>query len=135
MSSLTWNDYQRHKSLFSNILGKILESGPEWFQGEAQKHLNERIARGHLKEHATIEQYNHFILFLLNQPKHTLTLHYDGMKYIVGNGKWIVIINESGIVETCFPPDNYVKYLSPSRGYVDLGKLREVLPDVEEIEK
>lgn len=38
----------------------------------------------------------------------------------------MVIAGEDGIIETAFPPDDYMNYLSLEEGYIYLGTIKEV---------
>lgn len=126
MPPLTLNQMMSHRKLFAEILQNILTTGPKWESGKDLKHLKDRKNKKHLPQNTTLEQYNKIIIRILSNTQSKLTLHKDGHKYIVGNGKWITIINPSTIVETCFPPDNYKAYLS-RKDYQYLGTLTEVI--------
>lgn len=129
MSYLTFDEYNRHKRIFSEILDDMSKNGPRWKSGEDVKHLRERKKQKHIPSDMNMEQYNSIIMRLVSEMKNKLILHYDGLKYVVSNGKWIVIIHPKGEVETCFPPDNCKTYLS-RRGYQVIGKLEEVFNHV-----
>lgn len=58
--------------------------------------------------------------------------HFRGTDYFAVRGhahhmEWLVILDQSGIVETAFPPDDMERYLT-SRGFQYLATRKELLP-------
>jgi hypothetical protein len=110
------------------ILNKVNSDGLEWKIGKGVKHLKTRKEYGHIPDDFSMRDYENVIM---NDKKSDVYQYFvKGFHkvYIVfGDGKWIVIIGEDGMMETSFRIDsNYCEYLSRKKGYEYLGKVEEV---------
>lgn len=102
---------------------------PRWKSGKDAQHIGKRIRRKQASELPTLEAYNRKIIEIVSTEENQLYLYFlQGFQqnyFVIGDGVWIVIVGEDGIMETSFPPDQYVKYLSKD-GYTYLGTIAEV---------
>ncbi|WP_416293771.1 hypothetical protein ACM7Q1_23120 [Paenibacillus illinoisensis] len=120
------------KAKINSISSEMLENGPTWKSEELlQKHLTKRIKKGHIPEDWTIEDYNSKITQTLKNPENDLYEYsqpdFQQKYYIFGDGEWIVMVGEDGIMETAFPPDRgYTKYLQEEINANYIGKIKDV---------
>lgn len=93
----------------------MLTNGQKWKSDKLlQKHVNKRIKKGHIPENWTAADYNNKIKQVLQSDnlevyKYThnefIGEAFDQAYNIYGDGDWIVMVGENGIMETAFPPD------------------------------
>jgi len=93
----------------------MLTNGPKWKSDKLlQKHVNKRIKKGHIPENWTAADYNNKIKQVLQSDNLEVYKYthneftgeaFDQAYKIYGDGEWIVMVGENGIMETAFPPD------------------------------
>ncbi len=113
------------------ILNNVNTIGLRWKTDKDLKHLQTRKEYGHIPGDFSLADYENVILNIMNGKENDVFLYYlKGFRknYIVfGDGEWIVIIGEDGLMETCFPiAGDYFEYLSKKKGYEYIGKTKEV---------
>lgn len=103
-----------------------MRSHVRWRPGSAERHLQKRIARGHLDVNATLEAYEQIIHTVLDDPfAHIYIYHGSDAPYIcvtsiIERQHWLVIADMDCVLETAFVVDNPANYLNrPS--YVSQG--------------
>jgi hypothetical protein len=116
-----------------NLLGEIKENGLKWKPGSDCKHLERRKKRKHIPSDFTISDYNNLILSILKSGESDIYIyflqHFDQRYFVFGDGQWIVIVGENGIMETAMAMNNerkYKRYLDEGKGYKYMGKIKEV---------
>ncbi len=114
------------------VINEVITNGLKWKAGKDLKHLQTRKEYGHIPHDFSIEDYESVIIRIMNDNENDVFLyHLKGFKknyFVFGDGKWIVIIGEDTIMETCFPiSGEYFEYLSKKKGYEYIGKVKEVL--------
>ncbi|MBI1926344.1 hypothetical protein HYR99_19130 [Candidatus Poribacteria bacterium] len=103
-----------------------------WKPGKDQQHLGKRKSMGHLPESEALENYNHLIQSIAQNPRHDVYLYVFGQARYYGvvgdalNARWLVLVSPEGVMETAFPPDDLQGYLD-KRGFEFLGKVGEFL--------
>lgn len=112
------------------VLDNVIETGPEWKSDKESHHFLKRKRRGHIPEDWVLQDYNNLIVNMIKELDNETFLYYkdtfDQRYFVIGNREWIVIVGENGILETAFPPDDYVKYLTLDNGFSYLGTIKEV---------
>lgn len=103
-----------------------------WKPGKASPHLQKRILRGHLPEDATLMDYEAIIEQISHRPDAKVFVYrfgehlYPTILATLEDTPWIVMMDENGILETSFPPDDPITYFNNS-SFTYLGTLEEVL--------
>lgn len=103
-----------------------------WKLGKASSHLAKRLRLGHLPKIATIETYQAVIHQVITDSKAKIYIYsYESALYptitsIIEDEVWLVMIGLDGILETAFPPENPIDYLSKSN-FTYIGILEELL--------
>lgn len=110
---------------------EIYHNSITWKPKKDVYHLNKRKSRSHIPQDWQLNDYNMLIMNILKENENDIyryTKQSFAQNYFVfADGKqWIVIIGEDGIMETAMIADNYSRYLTPSKGYEYVGKIREV---------
>lgn len=119
------------KKCIVKVLDQITQNGITWKPRKDIKHLKDRKKRGHIPQDWELRDYEGLILSILNDIGNETYIYYkrgfDQNYFVFGDGYWIVIIGENGVMETAFPPDNYNRYLlGEDRGYTYVGTIEEV---------
>jgi len=114
------------------LIEKCNEIGLRWKVGKDLFHLKKRIEVGHLPADFSIQDYENLILSIINALDSEIYIYslarFQKDYFVFGDGIWVVIIGEDGIMETAFVVDgNYREYLSEEKGYQYLGTVKEVL--------
>lgn len=93
----------------------IQNGDPTWRNGKDFTHLKTRKDYGHIPYDMTIDDYNKLIMSIVQGNNNELYLYFvKGFKqnyFVIGDGKWVVMVGEDRVMETSFPPDNYNGYL------------------------
>ena len=111
---------------------RALQTQIRWKAGKDLQHLAKRQALGHLPATASVETYNAFIHSLATGSGAVYRYSFRGTDYFAIRGTihglaWLVIFDQSGLVETAFPPDDIDRYLA-KRGFQYLATREEILP-------
>lgn len=121
------------KEQIMNLLESICENDPKWKLGSDLKHLERRKRRKHIPNDFTIRYYNNLIMNILKDKENDIYIyfleHFDQNYFVFGDGQWVVIVGENGIIETAMATKderNYKNYLSEGKGYKYIGKIKEV---------
>ncbi|MBK8903385.1 MAG: hypothetical protein IPM53_19540 [Anaerolineaceae bacterium] len=102
-----------------------------WVAGSAERHLQKRIARGHLPAAATIEDYEHVIRSVLqDESAQVFRYWYNRKPYLtlvtaVQSRQWLVMFSYDSLMETAFIIERPEQYLNKP-GFEEIGSLREV---------
>lgn len=120
------------KQKLANIIRDMNKYGLKWKVGKDIGHLRKRKKYGHVPQDFSLKDYEHVILSIVNGTENDVFLYFlQGFKkdyFVFGNGVWIVIVGDDGIMETSFIVDgDYNDYLSKEKGYKYIGKVKEVL--------
>jgi hypothetical protein len=117
----------------SQILRAIdaMRENIRWVADSADRHLQKRIARGHLPTAATMEDYEHVIHSVLqNESAQVFRYWYNRKPYLtlvaaVQSRQWLVMFSYDGVMETAFIVERPKQYLSKP-GFEEIGSLSEV---------
>ena len=110
---------------------KAIGVGIRWKADSAERHLQKRIARGHLPTAATMEDYEHVIHSVLqDESAQVFRYWYNRKPYLtlvsaVQSKQWLVMFSYDGIMETAFIIDRPEQYLNKP-GFEEIGALSEV---------
>lgn len=102
-----------------------------WKCSSAEGHLQKRIARNHLPESATLEDYEQAIRSVVQDKSAQLFRYwYNGKPYItlvaaVQSRQWLVMFSYDGVMETAFIIERPKQYLNKP-GFEEIGFLSEV---------
>lgn len=93
----------------------MLNVGPKWKSDSAlNNHVKKRINKGHIPNDWSVNDYNNKIREIMNKDNLEVYEYiknertgelFDPKYYIYGDGEWIVMVGENGVMETAFPPD------------------------------
>lgn len=117
----------------SQILKAIdgIRENVRWVAGSAERHLQKRIARGHLPTTSTMEDYERVIHSVLQDESAQIFRYwYNRKPYLtlvtaVQSRQWLVMFSYDGLMETAFIIDRPEQYLNKP-GFEEIGSLREV---------
>ena len=104
----------------------------QWKPGKDILHLKKRQKMNHLSLSASLLDYNKVISALIGNEQNIIYLYeFRGIYYYAVRGfihekEWLTIFGANGVMETAFPPENIDYYLE-RRGFVPLGRMKEVL--------
>jgi hypothetical protein len=104
----------------------------QWKLGKANPHLAKRIRLGHLPENSTIVEYQELIHQVLTDSKAKVYIYlyesaiYPTITSIIKDKLWLVMIGIDGVLETAFPPEDPINYLS-NPSFIYIGILEELL--------
>lgn len=110
---------------------KAMGEGIRWKADSAERHLQKRIARGHLPTTATMEDYERVIHSVLqDESAQVFRYWYNRKPYLalvtaVQSKQWLVMFSYDGLMETAFIIDRPEQYLNKP-GFEEIGTLREV---------
>jgi hypothetical protein len=110
---------------------KAVRENIRWKVNSAERHLQKRKLRGHLPETATLEDYEHIILTVLqNESAQVFRYWYNRVPYVtmvatVRSGQWLVMFSYDGVMESAFIVERPKHYLSKP-GFEKIGLLSEV---------
>jgi len=100
---------------FETIKDGIMRNGPKWKSDTTlDGHVAKRIKKEHIPDNWTTKDYNNKIKEVLSKKNLEVYEYvrnektgqpFDQKYYIYGDGKWIVMVGENGVMETAFPPD------------------------------
>ncbi len=92
-----------------------MNNGAKWKSDEAlNKHVKKRIRKGHIPDNWTVDEYNNKIHEIMDKDNLQVYEYiknektgelFDQKYYIYGDGEWLVMVGENGVMETAFPPD------------------------------
>lgn len=113
------------------LLTDIQRNGLKWKLGSDMIHLERRKKRKHIPQDWSLRDYTNQIMNILNDKENEIHLYYkeifEQRFFVFGDGhSWIVIIGENGVMETAMIAERYHLYVSPEKGYMYLGKIKEV---------
>jgi hypothetical protein len=97
-----------------------------------QKEKQKRQKMNHLSLSSSLLDYNKVISALIGNEQNIIYLYeFRGIYYYAVRGfihekEWLAIFGANGVMETAFPPENIDYYLE-RRGFVPLGRMKEVL--------
>jgi len=129
---------RKHEILTNEERAKLLEAlhfirkTVQWKQGKDILHLKKRQKMNHLPLSASLVDYNKIISALIGNERNIIYLYeFRGMYYYAVRGfihekEWLAIFGANAVMETAFPPENIDYYLE-RRGFVLLGRMKEVL--------
>ncbi len=104
----------------------------QWKPGKDILHLKKRQKMNHLSLSSSLLDYNKVISALIGNEQNIIYLYeFRGIYYYAVRGfihekEWLAIFGANGVMETAFPPENIDYYLE-RRGFVPLGRMKEVL--------
>lgn len=102
-----------------------------WRPGSAERHLRKRKLRGHLPSTATLEDYEHIILMVLDDASAQVYRYwYDHVSYVtmvatIGDQAWLVMFDYDAVLESAFVVEHPERYLKKP-GFEWIGLLSEV---------
>ena len=102
-----------------------------WRPGSAERHLRKRKLRGHLPSTATLEDYEHIILAVLDDSSAQVYRYwYNRVSYVamvaaIGDQTWLVMFDYNAVLESAFVVEHPERYLKKP-GFEWIGLLREV---------
>jgi hypothetical protein len=104
-----------------------VQAGRIWKPGGAERHLVQRIRRGHLPAGATLNEYERIIQTVIhNQDARVYIFWYRDTPYIavvgdVNNADWLVMFAFNGVMESAYMVERPDRYLNKVEfAYVDL---------------
>jgi hypothetical protein len=111
---------------------KSVQSGIRWRHDSAAKHLVKRKARRQLPVNATLATYEQIITTIVNDPQARVFVYrhnqraYPTVVSVIGGEHWLVMLDESGFLESAFVIDRPERYLMRSQ-FQESGVLEEIL--------
>jgi hypothetical protein len=119
---------------------KSVQSGIRWRHDSAAKHLVKRKARRQLPVNATLATYEQIITTIVNDPQARVFVYrhnqraYPTVVSVIGGEHWLVMLDESGFLESAFVIDRPERYLMRSQ-FQESGVLEESTMSHEEIDR
>ena len=111
---------------------KSVQSGIRWRHDSAAKHLEKRKARRQLPANATLAAYEQIITTIVNDPQARVFVYWHNQRAyptvvsVIDGEHWLVMIDESGFLESAFVVDRPERYLMRSQ-FQELGMLKQIL--------
>ena len=123
------------EDLHTQIVSAIqsVRSQIRWKPGSAARHLLKRKLRGHLSPDATVDDYEHIILTILEDERARVYVYwhqkvaYVSVVAVIRNRHWLVMFSLDGWMESAYVIENPDRYLSKSV-FELIGSLNEVIP-------
>jgi len=108
-----------------------------WKPDSAERHVKQRIRRGHLPTTATLAEYEDIIQTVIHSQKaHVYIFWYNGIPYVsiiddVNDKHWLVMFALNGLLESAYIVERPELYLNKAEfEYIDL--LSKVTPHDDE---
>ncbi|MCR2823542.1 hypothetical protein [Lederbergia panacisoli] len=117
-----------------NIIDYFNKTGPIWKSSASfhygHIHLEKRKRRKEIPNDWTLKDYNNLILKVMNDRENDIHIYvmndFFQEYFVFDDGKWMVIVGENKIMETCMFRKSTSSYLRRENGYTYLGRVREV---------
>ena len=96
---------------------KSVQSGIRWRHDSAAQHLVKRKARRQLPANATLAAYEQIITTIVHDPQARVFVYwhdqraYPTVVSVIGGEHWLVMLDESGFLESAFVIDRPERYL------------------------
>jgi hypothetical protein len=96
---------------------KSVQSDIRWRYDSAEKHLAKRKARRQLPASATLADYEQIITTIVHNPQARVFVYrheqraYPTVVSVIGGEHWLVMLDESGFLESAFVIDRPERYL------------------------
>ena len=111
---------------------RSVQSQVRWRPGSAARHLLKRRLRGHLPADATLDDYEHIILTVLEDAHAQVYTYwhndtpYVAIVAVVQSRHWLVMFALDGLMESAYVVEHPDRYLSKPV-FEPMGSLSEVL--------